>query len=47
MKKFSVGRWGQIHLLGGDRTRAARWTVRAIFLLLAAAVMLLALVISR
>ncbi|MGC4076243.1 MAG: hypothetical protein QM702_04275 [Rubrivivax sp.] len=47
MKKFSVGRWGQIHLLGAAPTRPARWTVRAIFLLLAAAVMVLALIVSR
>jgi len=46
MKKFSVGRWGQIHLLGVDRTRSTRWTVRAVFLVLVAAVMVLVLIAS-
>jgi len=39
MKKFSVGRWGQINLLGDKNPKPAR-TVRAIFIVMIAVVVI-------
>lgn len=47
MKKFRVGRWGQIHLLGEEKSGArTRWTLRGIFFVLVALMMVVVFVVT-
>jgi hypothetical protein len=47
MKKFRVGRWGQIHLLGEEKSDApTRLTVRSVFFVIVALMMVVVFVVT-